>query len=379
MGFNCGIVGLPNVGKSTIFNALTNAGAQAANYPFCTIDPNVGVVPLPDIRLKKIAEIFKPEKVTPTSVEFVDIAGLVEGASKGEGLGNKFLGHIKNVDAIAHIVRCFENPDVVHVHGEVDPVRDVEVINTELILADLQSVTARVEKTARMAKVGDKKAVVEMAVFEKVQKGLNEGKTARSLSLSPDEQEVIRELFLITLKPVLYVCNVDEAHLAGGPAPTRDPFGAALGKEVEAVKKVKALAGAEGADAVVICGTVESEIVQMKEEERTAFLKDYGLEKSGLDSLAHAGYHLLNLITYFTAGPKEVRAWTILKGTKAPQAAGKIHSDFEKGFIRADVYHYDDLLKYGSELKVQEAGLMRLEGKEYVVRDGDIMHFRFNV
>ncbi|MBI4411533.1 MAG: redox-regulated ATPase YchF [Deltaproteobacteria bacterium] len=368
MGFNCGIVGLPNVGKSTIFNALTDAGAQAANYPFCTIDPNVGVVPLPDIRLKKIAEIFKPEKVTPTSVEFVDIAGLVEGASKGEGLGNKFLGHIKNVDAIAHIVRCFENPDVVHVHGEVDPVRDVEVINTELILADLQSVTARVEKTVRLAKVGDKKAAVEMAVYEKVQKGLNEGKTARSLQLTAEEQEIIRELFLITMKPVLYVCNVDEAQAAGPPA--------SWGEEV---KKVKMLASKEGADAVVICGTVESEIVQMKEDEREAFLKDYGLKESGLDSMAHAGYHLLNLITYFTAGPTEVRAWTILKGTKAPQAAGKIHSDFEKGFIRADVYHYDDLLKYGSEQKVQEAGLMRLEGKEYVVHDGDLMHFRFNV
>lgn len=364
MGFNCGIVGLPNVGKSTIFNALTNAGAMAANYPFCTIDPNLGVVCLSDLRLKKIAEIFKPQKLIPTSVEFVDIAGLVAGASQGQGLGNKFLGHIKNVDAIAHIVRCFENADVVHIHGQVDPVRDADVVNTELILADLQTVASRKEKGIRLAKVGDKGATQSLAVLEKIEKELNEGRTLRSLALEPEERALVADLFLITLKPVLYVCNVDENQLqTEGPA----------------VAQMKKFAGQEKTEVIVICGSIEAEISQMNEGEKEDFLKNYGLNESGLDQLAGRAYQLLNLMTYFTAGPKEVKAWTITKGTKAPQAAGKIHSDFEKGFIRADVYHYDDLFRLGSEHKVQEAGLMRLEGKDYVVQDGDIMHFRFNV
>lgn len=364
MGFNCGIVGLPNVGKSTIFNAMTNAGAAAANYPFCTIDPNVGIVPLPDERLNRIADRVKPLKIIPTTVEFVDIAGLVKGASTGEGLGNQFLGHIRSVDAIAHVVRCFENADVVHVHGEVDPVRDMEVINTELILADLQSITQRMEKNARLAKVGQKDAQEIQASLEKIQKGLNEGQTARSLSLTDADRAAVADLFLITLKPVVYVCNVDESHLDGN---------------VPAVKKVEEIAKAEGADVVVICGSIESEIATMSDEDKKTFLADYGLTEPGLGKLAHRGYHLLNLATYFTAGEKEVRAWTIHQGMKAPQAAGVIHSDFERGFIRADVYHFDDLMKHGSEQKVKEAGLLRLEGKDYVVRDGDIMHFRFNV
>ncbi|MDO8519122.1 MAG: redox-regulated ATPase YchF [Deltaproteobacteria bacterium] len=364
MGFNCGIVGLPNVGKSTLFNALTNAGAMAANYPFCTIDPNVGIVPVPDPRLQAIAAIFKPKKILPTTVEFVDIAGLVAGASKGEGLGNKFLGHIKAVDAVAHVVRCFEDPDVVHVHGDVDPVRDIEVINTELQLADLQSVETRIEKTKRLAKVGDKKSQEALSVYEKIRAGLNEGKAVRHIPLTPEELELTREFFFLTQKPVLYVCNVSEKD---------------LGKETPAIAKVRDYARTEGAEAVAICGNLEAEIIQMPEAEKTAFLADYGLKESGLDAMAHLGYRLLNLITYFTAGPEEVRAWTIVKGTLAPQAAGVIHSDFERGFICADIYHYDDLMKLKSEALVKSAGLLRQEGKTYEVKDGDIVHFKFNV
>ncbi len=364
MGFNCGIVGLPNVGKSTIFNALTQAGAQAANYPFCTIDPNVGVVPLRDKRLDAIAKIFKPEKILPTTIEFVDIAGLVKGASKGEGLGNQFLGHIKSVDAIAHIVRCFEDPDVVHVEGSVDPIRDIEVINTELALADLVTVEKRLEKNARLAKAGDKKALMEAEVLEKIKASLNEAQAARFLNLSPEEKAMIHELFLITLKPVLYVANVSEADLK---TPSKH------------ARKVQEHASKEGSECVILSGAIESEISSLSQEEQTDFLKDLGLAESGLDRMAHAGYRLLHLISYFTAGPKEVRAWTIPQNTKAPQAAGVIHTDFEKGFIKAEIYHFNDLIKYGSELAVKENGLMRLEGKEYIVKDGDIIFFRFNV
>ena len=359
-----GIVGLPNVGKSTIFNALTNAGAQAANYPFCTIAPHIGIVPLSDSRLNEIARLFKPEKVTPTSVEFVDIAGLVEGASKGEGLGNQFLGNIRNVDAIAHIVRCFPSSDVVHVHGKVDPVRDIEVVNTELNLADIQTLDNRLKKAAHLTKVGDKKSALLVPLYERLLAGLNQGTPARGIPLSPEERELIADLFLLTIKPVVFVCNVDEAQLKNEPPE---------------VALVRDFAKKEKGPVVVMCAALESEIIQMSEEEQKALFKDYGLSESGLDHLARTGYTLLNLITYFTAGPKEVRAWTIVKGTRAPQAAGVIHSDFEKGFIRADIYHYDDLMKCGSELKIKEAGLLRSEGKDYIVRDGDIVFFKFNV
>jgi GTP-binding protein YchF len=364
LGFNCGIVGLPNVGKSTIFNALTKAGAQSANYPFCTIDPNVGMVPLPDERLQKISALIKPQKLIPTSVEFVDIAGLVAGASKGEGLGNQFLGNIKNTDAIAHIVRCFEDNDVVHVAGEVDPLRDIEVIETELMLADLETVQRRKDKTQKLAKSGDKVALATMAVLEKVEQALGDGKAVRSLGLDEKETELIRDLFLITQKPVMYVANVNEAEAAQPGAHAQ---------------KVLAYAKEHGAPSVVLSGAIEAEISQMSEEEQQEFLQDLGLEESGLARLARAGYGLLKLITFFTAGEKEVRAWTVSSGATAPQAAGVIHSDFEKGFIKAETYHCEDLFRLGSELAVKEAGLLRQEGKDYRVKDGDIFHFRFNV
>ncbi|MBI1909300.1 MAG: redox-regulated ATPase YchF [Deltaproteobacteria bacterium] len=364
MSLQCGIVGLPNVGKSTLFNALTAAGAAAANYPFCTIDPNIGVVPLPEPRLETLSRMFQPDKTTPTAIEFVDIAGLVAGASKGAGLGNQFLGHIRNVDAIVHVVRCFEDPDVVHVSGSIDPLRDLEVIHTELALADLETVEKRLGKTSKAAKSGDKKSIAELPLLERLKTTLNEGKPARSLSLSDEEKPMLRDLFLLTAKPLLYVANVSEKEWTGLSS---------------SVKKLTEAARREGTVAIPICGKVEAEIAELKGEERTTFLKEMGLSESGLDRLAREGYKLLNLITFFTAGKQEVRAWTVTRGTKAPQAAGVIHSDFEKGFIKAETYHYDDLIANGSELKVKEKGLLRLEGKDYTVQDGDIFYFRFNV
>jgi GTP-binding protein YchF len=364
MGFKCGIVGLPNVGKSTIFNAITSAGAEAANYPFCTIEPNVGVVSMRDKRLEALAEIVNPQRVLPTAMEFVDIAGLVKGASQGEGLGNQFLGHIRQVEAIAHIVRCFEDENVVHVDGTVDPLRDIEVIQTELNLSDLDTVDKRISRSEKQARSGDKKLQEELAVLIKVREALNNGKTALSCDLNSEERLILRDLHLITDKPVLYVANVSEDDLDG-----KHPF----------VEKVRTYAKEEGAEFVIICGKIESEIAELSEDEKLDFLQDLGLEESGLDRMIHAGYKLLGLITYFTAGVKEVRAWTIPKGAKAPQAAGVIHTDFEKGFIRAEVIAYEDFIACRGEAGAKEKGLMRLEGKEYVVKDGDLMHFRFNV
>lgn len=364
MGFNCGIVGLPNVGKSTIFNALTSAGAQASNYPFTTIDPNVGVVDMPDERLDKLAEIYEPKKVTPTSMEFVDIAGLVKGASKGEGLGNKFLANIREVDAIAHVVRCFEDPNVIHVANKVDPREDVEVIEAELMLADLDAIEKRLYKAEKTAKTADKKALEELEFMRRLRDMLAKGESIRRASHSDEELAWLKNYALLSAKPVLYVANVSE-DMVDRPNP-----------HVDAVKKI---AAAEGARVVVISGQVEGEIAQLPKEERTEYLAGMGLKESGLDRMIRAGYELLGLITYLTAGKDEVRAWTIAKGAKAPQAAGKIHSDFEKGFIRAEVFHYDDLMKLKTEQAVRAAGLYRSEGKEYLVKDGDLMLFRFNV
>ncbi|HET7162940.1 MAG TPA: redox-regulated ATPase YchF [Rhodanobacteraceae bacterium] len=363
MAIQCGIVGLPNVGKSTLFNALTKAGIAAANFPFCTIDPNVGVVPVPDPRLAQLADIVHPQKIIPASVEFVDIAGLVAGASRGEGLGNKFLAHIREVDAIAHVVRCFEHPDIVHVAGKVDPVADIETIDTELALADLEAVDKALARVEKAAKANDKDAMAKRPVLEKLQAALNQGKAARSLALDEEERATVRDLFLLTMKPLMYVANVREDGFENNP-------------HLDAVRKH---AEAEGAVVVPVCAAIEEELAQLDEADRGEFLASMGLSEPGLDRVARAAYTLLGLQTYFTAGPKEVRAWTVRRGATAPQAAGVIHTDFEKGFIRAETVSFDDYVKYRGEAGARDAGRLRLEGKDYHVQEGDVLHFRFNV
>jgi len=364
MGFKCGIVGLPNVGKSTLFNSLTSGEIAAENYPFCTIDPNVGVVEVPDPRLDELAAVVKPQKIVPTTMEFVDIAGLVAGASKGEGLGNQFLAHIRETDAIAHVVRCFENDDVVHVAGRIEPLADIEIINTELSLADLESVERAIERTSKRLKAGqDKESQRRMVVLERLRDCLDEGHRARNVALTDDERQLVRDLHLITTKPVMYVANVAEDGFENNPH----------------LDQVRAKAATEGAVVVPVCAGIEAEIAQLDAADRAEFLHDLGYAESGLDQVIRAGYRLLDLLTFFTAGPKEVRAWTIRSGSTAPQAAGRIHTDFERGFIRAEVTAYDDFVALGGEHGARDAGKLRLEGKSYIVREGDVMHFRFNV
>ena len=363
MGIKCGIVGLPNVGKSTLFNALTRAGIAAANFPFCTIEPNVGVVPVPDPRLNELAAIVKPQKLVPTAVEFVDIAGLVAGASRGEGLGNKFLAHIREVDAVAHVVRCFEDGDVVHVAGRIDPVADIETIDTELALADLESVEKAIARNDRAAKGQDKDAAARKPVLEKLASALGEGHAARSVALDDEERVLIRELFLLTIKPLMYIANVRDDGFENNP-------------HLDAVRE---LAASQGAEVVPVCASIEEELIELDAADRAEFMADLGLAEPGLDRVIRAAYRLLGLETYFTAGVQEVRAWTVKKGSTAPQAAGVIHTDFEKGFIRAETVGYDDFVKYKGEAGAREAGRLRTEGKTYIVQEGDVLHFLFNV
>ncbi len=360
-----GVVGLPNVGKSTLFNAITEAGAESANYPFCTIEPNIGVVDVPDERLEVLGKIYNTQKITPASIEFMDIAGLVAGASHGEGLGNKFLSHIREADAIVHVVRCFDNDKIIHVSGSVDPIRDIEIINLELVLSDLEQVTKKYEKDAKLIKTGDKSLIESVDVLKKVKEHLENGKCVRTLSLTDKEKEILQSFSLLTAKPVIYVANIAEKDIMIG--------------ENEHSKKVQEFAQKENSGCIVLCARIEEELVSLPKEERPIYKEELGIKESGLEKLVKASYDLLGLMSYLTAGEKEVRAWTIKKGTKAPQAAGKIHTDFEKGFIKAEIVSYQDLVEAGSFLKAKEKGKVRIEGKEYVMQDGDVVLFRFNV